>query len=265
MRPFATLALLIPLLAAQSAGAQTLPSVPQLAPGRSLAAQVQGGLTLTHGEVESLMITTAQALAYGGDRIKANLRGYLVFVESRQGSPAAEIDSDQYAVETSIQMPLTGPLYVVVNGDWERDQSHGIDHRLSGTAGVGATVLTQPTFQLDVEGSGGLIREDLTEAGVESFAAVGALARTRWTLSGTTSLSAEMELLANVENSDDVRLYADAALSTAVAGPVSLTLSYVVKHDSEPSVIFDPFDDQVTPVPAEGTVGVIAVQLGVAF
>lgn len=247
------------------AGAQTLPSVPQLEPGQAWASLLQGGMTLTTGEVNGRTITSSGAIVVGGGRVTGNLRGFMMFTKSEHGSSGTEVQSERYAIETSLQAPFWRSLYLTVNGDWERDPTHGFEHRILGSAGVGSHVPLNSTFRLDLEGSGGLVREGVTVGDTEEYAALAALARTHWTMTETLSLATELEIIANAGDSGDRRLHADIGLTTALWGPAHLSISYLFSHDTDPPLVIDPFNIQQPAAAAAGSVGALTVRVGVAF
>ncbi len=247
------------------ARSQTLPSLPHLQQGQGWAGMVRGGLTLSSGEMDARSMDAAGAVVVGRSDLSGNVRMFLVTSRAKQGPSSPELESKRYAVESSLQRTLRGPVYLVANADWEKNATHGVDHRSSGSFGLGFTALQSQRSHLDLEGAGGFVREDLTTGKDDRFGSLAMLVRGRFAPEEGVELSSEVEWIANLEDSDDRHLHADASLSVQLWGPLEMSLVYLFFHDSQPELVEDPFNPMRPPSAAEGTQSTLTVQVGINF
>lgn len=114
-----------------------------------------------------------------------------------------------------------------------RDRFAGLEHRMEADAGVSVSVRGQP-HALTVDAGLGMTSETRLEAPDERFVTGTTGTAYAWTLSPTTTLGAEMAIVADLGDTSNWRLSSDLSLLAGLGRFLSARFSYGVRHVNTP-------------------------------
>ncbi|HEX9579598.1 MAG TPA: DUF481 domain-containing protein [Gemmatimonadales bacterium] len=137
-------------------------------------------------------------------------------------------------------------LSVYVSGGFERNTFAGIDRRFDEAAGVAALLVQTDRDELALE-AGGSLNQQRSTAGVSAdFVAARGAARFRHGFGERAFFQQAMEILPNLDQTDDLRLNSESQLVAPLSTRIGLKLSYVIRFDNLPEPGFQETDRILT-------------------
>ena len=154
------------------------------------------------------------------------------------GSPTAEA----YDAGVRGDRKLGKRLSAFALGTWSRNTFAGLARRFSEGAGLALRVIQARRDSLTMEGALSLNQERSVVGVSNSFAATRAAAAYKHLFGKAAVFTQNLELLSNLENSDDQRVNSETALAAPISKQVALKVSYVLRYDHLPEPGFQDTD-----------------------
>jgi len=166
----------------------------------------------------------------------------VVRVQERSRSTAEE-----YVLSGRYRYRFYEGLFAFSSAGWQRNELAGIQNRYALALGFGYQLIEVEGTRLSAEVGADWTREDPVGSGTDDF--VGGQIRTTLerTLTQVAKLDSELELLENLENTDDLRANWLTAITASLSELFAIKLSYLVRFDNEPVVEVVPPDSPGEP------------------
>ena len=181
-----------------------------------------------------------------GERLTYRTAGWVLgeFFNVIYGETDGEESTSLWKAGIRVDREITPRLAVFGIGGWERNKFAGISRRFEEAFGLAYKVLTGGKSLLDFEAGLSLNQQRSTLAGVadDNFVAGRAAGKYRYNFSEPAFLTQLVEVLPNLEESDDYRLNSETALVAALSKQIALKLGYVVRFDNLPEPGFKETD-----------------------
>lgn len=209
-------------------------------------------VVLTDGNSETTSISISDKFIYSRDRSEVTLTGSALRSRTRERGtpelddgevrvPEVEATAEAYSLGGKYRYRLTAGLLTHASGAWERDRRAGIDDRFSGVVGLGYRFLDTERHSLVTEVGVDFTDENRVGGAGDSYAGVQSTVGYERALTETSTLSAELQVLENLEDTEDLRINSTTALTASITRGLALKVSYTVKFDNRPvEIVVDP-------------------------
>lgn len=157
----------------------------------------------------------------------------------------SDTTAESYYAVGRYRREINDALYWYGGLGWDRNEFAGIDSRYVYSGGIGYKFFDNDGHSL--AGEFGADYTDETQVSGSEFTFAGARAFLGYArpLSETANLTSDLELLQNLDETDDLRGRWVTALTAALSSQLALKVSYSMFYDNQPAVI-------VVPGPAPG-------------
>ena len=225
-----------------------LPALGQDQPERSWENTAELGFVTTTGNTQTENLTFKNTFTYSWEKTSLKLEASMLNAEQTSrdarnvgGSlvvdETTEKTAESYRLSGKVRRDLRERLFTYGAASWERDVFAGIDSRYVIGAGLGYKALTLPKHELSLEAGADYTDEQAVgDADSETYAGARAAGDYLWKFSETAKLSQELELLYNLEESDDYRINSVTSVTAALTSRLALKTSYTLKYDNQPVV-----------------------------
>ncbi|MDQ7006707.1 MAG: DUF481 domain-containing protein [Acidobacteriota bacterium] len=159
----------------------------------------------------------------------------------------SKTNAEYYALQGKYRGQIRDGLFWYAGGGWERNQPAGLDNRVSAGGGLGYLIFRDATMELSGELGANYVDESYVSGtlpdGADYINVRGFIGYTR-KLSPTAHLDARLEMLQNMDDSDDLRVNAEASVTASLTSQLALKVGYSIKYDKSPVMILlsDPAD-----------------------
>jgi putative salt-induced outer membrane protein len=206
------------------------------------------GLVTTTGNTETENLTLKNSFTYGWEKTTFKLDASMLTAEqtTREASNVGgtlvveentESTAENYRLSAKLRRTLRERVFAYGSASWDRDVFSGIDSRYVVGAGAGYRALDTETQKLALEiGAEYTDEQTVGAADSDSYAGARGAADYEWTFSETAKLTQELELLFNLEESDDYRVNSVTSVTAALTSKLALKTSYTVRYDNQPVV-----------------------------
>jgi putative salt-induced outer membrane protein len=213
--------------------------------GAPLAAQTADSLQLsfdlgyvnTAGNTDLTTLNFGEHLSYTTARWV--LAHALTVVEGRSGGRET---AAQYKTTGRVDRAFSARFGAYGLGGFERNVFAGIAQRFEEGAGLTAKALAQAHDGLTVEGGISFVQQRSVARVRETFGAGRAAAQYKHGFGEATYFQQGVELLANLQNSDDRRVNTETILVAPISKRIALKASYLVRFDNQPEPGFQKSD-----------------------
>jgi putative salt-induced outer membrane protein len=137
---------------------------------------------------------------------------------------------------------LSGRFGIYLLGAFDRNRFAGISRRFEEGAGVVVKAVQSDQNLLELEVGGGLTQQRSIQGESTSFASARGAATYRRSFSEASHAQLTVEVLPNLEESDDLRTNAVAELVAPLSQRIAMKLSYVLRYDNLPEPGFQKSD-----------------------
>lgn len=166
-------------------------------------------------------------------------------------SEVDETTAEAYGLGGKVRVNITDRLFWYGSLAWARNRFAGLDNRYVAGAGVGYKFFETERSKLNGEVGAEYVDEDFIEGtspGDANFAAARAYLGYAYKISDTATFTQDLELNQNLDESDDLRLRSETAVTATLTRSLALKASYTVHYDKEPvvQVLSAPGFDDVT-------------------
>ena len=174
--------------------------------------------------------------------IRSNVDGELVEEEF------SETSAERYEIVGSYRQNILNNMFWYARGDWYKNRFAGINSRLSGGGGVGYRFVETPATLFVGELGFALTDESLTNDTGETFIDIRGALEGRFKITETTDFSFLVSAADNLQNTKNLRVKFDAAVSVAVSNTLALRVGYLLDYRNDPVVQVIEGDEGVPPV-----------------
>lgn len=148
-----------------------------------------------------------------------------------------QVSAERYEAEGKYRQNVLDELFWFVQGGWYQNRPAGVDQRLGAHAGVGYRFLENTTTLVAGEIGPGVVREELVDAGADTFADARAFLELRHEFNDNASLDSQVEVRDNIQDTDDLRITAGVAVTSQMNDTFALRVGWDLRYDRQPPVI----------------------------
>ena len=152
------------------------------------------------------------------------------------GDKITDTSAERYEVSGSYRQNILDNIFWYARGDWYKNRFAGISSRLTGGGGVGYRFVETPDTLFVGELGFGITNESLTNEASETFVDIRGALEGRFKLTQTTDFNFTLAAADNVQNTANLRVTADAAVSVAVSNTLALRFGYLLDYRNDPVV-----------------------------
>lgn len=205
----------------------------------SKALQVEGdiGLVSTAGNTEVTTLNVGERITWTRGRFKITQRFGVVY-----GTTGDSTTTNQWKASLRYDVALGDGFASFVRGTFERNTTAGISRRFEEAVGLAATLLARPHTTLETELGVALNQQTSTTGTTDDFASGRLAVLFRQDVTSSAYVTQDLEALPNLNDTDDLRVNSESALTAAVSSAVSVKLSYTIKFDNVPEPGFERTD-----------------------
>jgi putative salt-induced outer membrane protein YdiY len=173
---------------------------------------------------------------FPGDPVNRN--GKVTFPDRESKTTAAA-----YNLDGKYRRTIREGFHWYAGAAWDRNRPLGIDDRTTISAGVGYLLFKDDRHSLLGEVGADYTDESRVGGDDDSFAGARAYLGYERTLSETSKLTSELELLENLDDTSDLRGSWVTSVTASLTSKMALKMSYTVLYDAQPVEILVPGDD----------------------
>lgn len=144
--------------------------------------------------------------------------------------------AERYEVTASYRQNTLGNLFWYGGGGWFRNKFSGINSRFNVGGGGGYRFVESDTSLFVGELGLGITGESLTVGTSETFVDLRAAIEGRFKLTDSTDFDILVEAFDNVQNTRNLRVKLDTAVTVAMSGTLALRVGYLLDYRNEPVV-----------------------------
>lgn len=163
-----------------------------------------------------------------------------------EGRSKGEETAAQYKTGARVDRAFSPRLGAYGLGGFERNVFAGIGQRYEEGAGLTAKLVALPRDELSLEGGVSLVQQRSVARLRERFGAGRAAVRFKHAFGAASYLQQDVELLANLQNSEDRRVNTETALVAPISSRIALKASYAIRFDNQPEPGFRKSDRVLT-------------------
>jgi putative salt-induced outer membrane protein YdiY len=154
-----------------------------------------------------------------------------IFVEEKH------VAAEAYGVNAKYRHNLGARLFAYGLGGWARIIQSGLDDRWRAGAGLGFKVIEPQPHKLDFELGAEFTDERYVDGSRADFASLRAFADYDFALSEHSLFSSDLEVLENLDETEDLRLNWISSITAAMTSRVALKVSYLLLFDNQPAIL----------------------------
>ena len=163
------------------------------------------------------------------------------------GRSEGETTTSEWRASARGDVLLSGAVSAYGALAFDRNRFAGLARRFEEGAGITVAVVRGVRSELDLEGGISLVQQRPTAAVADAnFSAARAAGRYVHRLSDAAHLRQALEVLANLQQTEDVRLNSETALVAPLSRRLALKVSYVIRFDNLPEPGFETTDRLLT-------------------
>ena len=137
---------------------------------------------------------------------------------------------------------ISDHLQLFAAGGFERDRFAGISRRFEELVGIGARLLDHPRQTLEIEAGTAFTQQRSIADLDDNFVAARGAATYQYKFTDAASLRQQVEVLENLEETDDLRINSETALVAPLSRRIAIKVAYVVRFDNVPEPTFGKTD-----------------------
>lgn len=231
------LVLLAMAFAPKTAAAQA--AVAPATPVKPLTVTANVGFVNASGNTDITTLSADQRLEY---RPEGSAWLFTEFLAAVYGRTDGVTSADQLKGGARVDRFITTRLSAFAGATYERNRFAGISRRFEELVGLAFKVLEQPRDILSVEGGASFNQQRSTTGLDESFVAARAAAAYKHLFTETAFFQQLVEVLPNLELSDDLRINTETSLVAPLSERFAVKLAYAIRFDNLPEPGFGKSD-----------------------
>lgn len=217
--------------------AQTSVLSAQAAAPDPLRLEADLGLVNTAGNSEVTTLNAGEKLTGTHQRFTFTQRFAVIY-----GRTGDSTITNQWKTSLRLDYGFTARLGTFVRGGFERNTTAGIARRFEESAGLKAVVLERDRTTLESELGAAINQQTSTTDVTQNFASGRAAVLFRQYVTEVAFLTEDLEVLPNLDDTDDVRVNSETSLTAPISSRISVKLTYTVKFDNVPQPGFEKTD-----------------------
>lgn len=250
----------IPLVLSAMLLACTLAAAGDEKPARPWSNTAEFSAVLTTGNSENTTISASDKFVYGWEQSELAVDFSFLRTETTRFTPTnttgvVELDEDtettvsNYGLGGTYRHTIRDGFLWYANAGWSRDRIKGIADRYTGGGGIGYRFLEAEGQTLVGEVGASWTDETRVDDATDSFGDGRGFLGYERSLSESSTFTSELEMLLNLEETDDLRLKSVSSVTAAINSKVALKVSYKIEYDRRPVVVMVAGDPNEDPVP----------------
>lgn len=160
-----------------------------------------------------------------------------------------ELAAERYEAGAKYRQNLLDELFWYALGAWYQNEPAGVESRWSANGGFGYRFLETAASLVAGEIGVGMEQQDLVGAGSDSYVSGRAYLEVRHRFSDNAGFQTELELLENLQDTDDLRLSAKASVTSEITDILALRVGWDLKYDNQPAVLLVDSNPEAPPSP----------------
>lgn len=148
--------------------------------------------------------------------------------------PQEEATTSAYSLAGKYAYTVRDDFLIYTGAGWERDRRSGIEDRFSGGAGIGYQILAAERQTLLAEIGVDYTDETRIDDSGRNYAGARTALGYERKLTNTSKLNLDLELLENLQDTQDLRVNGVAGITASLTEALALKLGYTVKYDNQP-------------------------------
>jgi len=225
-----TLAASMPLLAEESA------NTPEDARNWEAAAELGFVKTSGNSETETLNAKFDASIAYTDWKHSLHL-------ETLNSSSNDVRSAEKYLVEGQSDYFINDRAYALAVATWEKDKFDGFDYQATIALGAGYKVIKDTDMELSFELAPGYRVSEFESGHNEEDTIIRAVENFRWDISETSTFD---QMLSTEAGESNTVTRFGVALTSQVAGDLSMKVGYTIKHNSDVTAGTDKTDRETS-------------------
>lgn len=252
-QPFcSTFLLALPLVLVSQALAQTPPPEP---PKRPWSDQAELSIVNTTGNAESTNFAFSNKYVYTWSHSDVTVNAAALRTETTTidtslfptVTETEQVTAESYLLDGKYRHDITQRFLWYGMARWYRNRPSGIDSREFAGAGIGYKFIASDVQSLTGELGVDYTREEQVGApDSDSYAGARGFLGYERKLSPTSKFNAELELLDNLDDSDDWRGSGLVSVTASISSKLALKASYRALYDHQPVVLANGYEFKTT-------------------
>lgn len=162
------------------------------------------------------------------DRALSNDGGSLVVTETSRTT------AEEYAAGARYRYRIRRGLFAFTSADWDRNELAGIENRYAAALGLGYRIIDREETVLSANAGGDFTQENPVSGAERSFVGAQAEIDLRQQLTQNAVLDGNLQVLENLEDTEDLRVIASTAVTTSISSTFAVKISYLLRFDNQP-------------------------------
>jgi putative salt-induced outer membrane protein YdiY len=158
-----------------------------------------------------------------------------------------EVTGEQYLLAAKYSRVFTERLGWYTDIGWERNRLSGLESRFTGGGGFSYFFIRNAVQELAGEAGAGYRSEEPVTGVREEFPFLRLFGRWERAISGTSSFETDLEIIQNLEDTDDTVANFLAAVTAKISAKMALRVSYTATYRTQPIVVEVEGDDPSEP------------------
>ena len=150
------------------------------------------------------------------------------------GKTDGATSAESYRGSVRADRRISDQLQLFVAGGFERDRFAGVSRRFEELVGIGARLVDRPRHSLEVEAGAAFTQQRSTADLDDNFMAARGAATYQFKLTDAATFRQQLEVLENLEETDDLRLNSETALVAPLSRRIAIKIAYVIRFDNIP-------------------------------
>ncbi|HHN75553.1 MAG TPA: DUF481 domain-containing protein [Acidobacteria bacterium] len=150
------------------------------------------------------------------------------------------LTTEEYGVRTQLNRTVSRRLGWFVSGSWEQNRPAGLSSRAAVGGGLSLLLIdggeSKPKDSLRFEAGFDGTREVPVTGESKSYFGTRMAMKFGRTLTATTDFHGSLEVLENLNDTEDLRVNAETAVSTSINNHLALKVSYTLNYDRQPQI-----------------------------
>jgi putative salt-induced outer membrane protein len=199
------------------------------------------GFVNTAGNSDVTNLNVGEKITHNRDRLTLNQFFALVY-----GRTEGETTNSLWRTGLRGDYALSSTIGVFGSASFDRNRFAGISRRVEEGAGIVVKLLSRERDKLELEGGISFTQQRSTLDVENNFTSARSAALFQHNFNPTAYFLQTVEVLPNLEVSDDLRINTESALVAPLSRQLAIKVSYVIRYDKLPEPGFEKTDRLLT-------------------
>ena len=207
------------------------------APPPPLRIQGDLGLVSTAGNSAVTTLNVGEKVTWITGRLELTQAFSVVY-----GRTGDSTTTNQWKASIRSDVQVGGPMAIYARGAFERNTTAGIARRFEEAVGLAAELIMKDRTTLSAEAGAALNQQTSTTDATSDFASGRLAVAFKQFLGASAFVTQDAEALPNLEETDDLRVNSETALTAPISSRIAVKLAYTIKFDNVPEPGFQKTD-----------------------